>query len=506
MIIVGTPMGDIEILRLISPQIGSRGFRSGQAAIEQAVLAGRKAILLDVRAAKSLRAPDIARLVELAATALPRAQLSLINVPTRLMSVLQDAAIDQIVPVYRTLERAIEAPTVRSALLARTPAIVLSAGKGSRMSPLTQRTPKPMLEIMGRPVLEHILAHLRSHGVRNVFLNPGHLGPQIPAHFEAGDRCGQSIFYANEGFWREGRWMGRPIGSASTLGRLAQDHSCLRADTIVMCGDALVDIDFAAMMACHREADADITMAALNVPKRAVGKYGIIGAAPCGRVSEFQEKPHPTVACSTLANTGIYIVSPRVAQYLSTEDGFDIAQDLLPAILKSGGRIQAFREAFRWVDIGCGRDYMAAWSQAFAGTVPMQPADAVELRPGLWAHPSAAISRLRDVEGPAFLAAGVRVEAGASLRGPVVLGQGCLVEKGAFVRNSILMPETRAQRGALVDGVIASGGWAVSHAFADGSDQPRDPIENVTHRQSQAAPAWSLTEHTSTVAELQKAG
>ncbi|MEM6276542.1 MAG: NDP-sugar synthase [Pseudomonadota bacterium] len=506
MITVGTPMGDIEVLRLIGPKIGSQGFRTGRAAIEQAVAAGRKAILLDLRAAQSLREPDLARLVELAALALPRSQLSLINVPARLRSALQDAAIDQIVPVFSTMERALEAPAIRRALLARTPAIVLSGGKGSRMSPLTQQTPKPMLEIMGRPVLEHILSHLGSFGVQSVFLNPGHLGPQIPAHFEAGERSGQAIFYANEGFWRGGRWVGQPVGSASTLGRLAQDHNCLRTDTIVMCGDALVDVDFAAMMACHRDADADVTIAALNVPKHAVEKYGILRAETCGRVSQFQEKPRPEVACSTLANTGIYILSPRVAAHLSKADGFDIAQDLLPSVLQAGGLVQAFRDRFRWVDIGCGRDYMAAWSQALAGTVPMQQPDAEEVRPGLWVHPSASIGRLRDIEGPAFVSAGAHVESGASLRGPVVLGADSLVEKGAFVRNSILTAGTHALRGALVDGVIASGGWAVSHAFADGSDQPRDPIDHVTHGPARAVSGWGRPDDLAALTDLRKVG
>ncbi|MEM1374120.1 MAG: NDP-sugar synthase [Pseudomonadota bacterium] len=413
---------------------------------------------------------------------------------------------DQIVPVYPTVKRAIEAPHIRRALLARTPAIVLSAGKGSRMSPLTQQLPKPMLDIMGRPVLEHILAHLASFGVKNVFLNPGHLGPQITEHFGAGDGVDQSVFYANEGFWREGRWIGRPMGSASTLGRLTHDHNCLRADTIVMCGDALVDVDFAAMMACHREADADVTIAALHVSKHSVEKYGIIEANESGHVRTFQEKPHPEKARSTLANTGIYIVSPRVAAYLSSADGLDIAQDLLPAVLRAKGRVQAFQQPFRWVDIGCGRDYMAAWTRAFEGTAPVVASDAEEIRPGLWVHPSATVARPSDIRGPAYLGAGACVEGGASIRGPVVVGQGSTVEDGAFLRNAILMPATRASSGALLDGVIASGSWAVSHAFADGSEQPRDPVEYVTHIGARVAPDWAMRDDLPSPANLQKAG
>lgn len=451
------PEGDVAMLRLETARIGARGYKTGSALIEAALEQGARAILLDMTIASTLRASDIALLVELAAQALPMARLSLVNVNPGLLAALRDRSVDQVISVYATRERALAAPHVKSGLLANTPAVVLSAGKGSRMAPMTQLAPKPMLDIMGKPILEHILCHLRGFGIRNVVLNPGHLGPQIPEHFGSGRKTQQTLFYINEGKRRSGRWVAEPVGSASTLARWAQDHNGLLSDTIVMCGDALVDVDLPAMMACHRENDADVTIAAQRVPEDQVHKYGVMVADNVGKILQFQEKPDLGEALSTLANTGIYILSPRIVAHLNERDGADIACHLLPEVLAHGGRLQVFEEPFQWVDVGCGRDYMAAWQAALSGKIRNLTCGAEELKPGVWVEPEAKVARLADIEGPVYIAAGARIERGAALRGPVVVGANSIVENGAFLRNSILCKDTRAMQGALVDGAIASG-------------------------------------------------
>ncbi|MEM9349209.1 MAG: NDP-sugar synthase [Pseudomonadota bacterium] len=484
MISVLAPVGDVAMLRLEGRKLGGLGFESALAAVQGALATGARAILLDVASARTLRASDIARLMELSAAALPLARLALVNAQPSLISLARDHAIDQVLPIYATLERALAAQEVRACLLSKTPAVVLCAGKGTRMAPLTQMRPKPMLDIMGRPILEHILRHLRSFGIRDVVLNPGHLGPQITQHFGPGHGLHQSIQYLNEGRRREARWVAAPLGSAATLARWVEENNGLASDTVVMCGDALVDVDLAAMMACHRERGADITIAAQNVRPDQVGKYGILVADDAGRVSHFQEKPRRDEARSTLANTGIYIVSPRVAEHLSRREGADIAGDLLPAILASGGKLQVFDQPFQWVDIGNGRDYVAAWRAALAGKVNGLWPDALEPMAGVWAHPSAEVARLSDIEGPAYIGPGARVARGASLQGPVVMGRGAIAEKGSLLRDSIIMAHTRAGAGAWVDGMIAGPAWAVAHAYADGSNQPWDPLDGVSSTQA----------------------
>lgn len=480
MISVLPPLGDIALLRLDKGHLGSRGFQAGLRAVNAALAQGRTAILLDVCTVRTLRASDMARVVELASMALPAARLALVNAAPSLITSLRDYAIDEIVPVFASMERALKAPEIRRGLLAHVQAVVLCAGKGTRIAPLTQIRPKPMLDIMGRPILEHILSHLKSFGVRDVVLNPGHLGPQITHHFGQGHRLGQSIFYLNEGRQRNERWVAAPLGSASTLARWKDNHNGMARDTIVICGDALTNIDLAAMVAHHRRKDADITLAAVNVAPRDTGKYGIMVTDPSGQILEFQEKPAPSAARSTLANAGIYVMSPRVAQHLDVGDGADIATDLLPAILASGGRLESFQAPFEWIDIGCGRDYAAAWQMALDGALPWLAPDAERIAPSIWAHPTAQIGRLADIEGPAFISAGAQVAKGASLRGPVVLGAGAVAEPRSYLRNAILMEGTRAAMSALIDGMIAHGRWAVAHAFADGSPQSWEPLEGVS--------------------------
>ncbi|MEL6700148.1 MAG: sugar phosphate nucleotidyltransferase [Pseudomonadota bacterium] len=441
--------------------------------------AGQRGMLIDVARLTHVTAETLVRLVDVAAHGMPDLRVGLVGAGPRLFEVLRDAGLEPVLPVFTTRARALAHPIFRALQLAGCDAVVLCAGQGSRVAPLTTMQPKPMLDLLGRPVLEHILRHLAGFGVSRVVLNPGHLGPQIPAHFSAGLNGTPDIFYVNEGCVTPQGWHASPVGSASTLATLAHSHNLLDRDTIVMCGDAVVDIDLADMMATHRASGAAVTIAAQTVAPDAVEKYGIMVTDPEGRITQFQEKPARAEAQSRLANAGIYILSPAIRPLLEDRAGLDIAGDLLPRVAAAGLTMAAYSATFAWTDIGCGRDYARAVFAGLSDGVPgLEPG--VELRgDGLWAHPSARVARGADISGPVYIAAGASVAAGARVVGPCAILAGSEVAAGAFVSRSILMPGTQAGSDAWVDGMIAAPDWAVAHAHADGSAQPTAPIDGV---------------------------
>jgi len=189
-------------------------------------------------------------------------------------------------------------------------AMVLAAGKGTRVQPLTYDVPKPMIPLVRKPVLESIIELLRSHGVDQLVINTSHLAPAIEAYFRDGAAWGVEIAYSFEGHIETGQIRAEALGSAGGMKRI-QEFSGFFDDTfVVLCGDALIDLDISAAVGLHKANRALATIVMKDVPREEVHKYGVVQTAPDGRILQFQEKPAPEQAVSTTINTGIYIFEP----------------------------------------------------------------------------------------------------------------------------------------------------------------------------------------------------
>lgn len=440
---------------------------------------GRRGILLDHGKVSRVSMAGLGALIELVARH-PQIDFGCCALPGTMQAALKKSGLDRGLHLYDSVEAACEDPRFRVRSLRGVRAVLLCAGKGSRVAPLTEVVPKPMLDVAGRPALQHIMDHLGRFGVREVILNPGHLGPQIIDHIRANPDPDRGVFFAKEGRGGARNWQSDPIGSASTLRRLHRDHAAFSEDVIVLCGDALIDLDMTQMMRAHRRCGADVTIAALPVPAEEVHKYGMIETGPEGVVHRFVEKPGPGVTDSRLANTGIYIFRPEVFDLLPDTTGLDIACDLLPAVMRAGGTVQVHAAPFSWIDIGCGRDYARAVQLALSGAVPGLVPTGREIRPGVWAAEGAEVSSRARITGPCHIGAGARVAAGATLEGVCSIGAGAVIEARSLLRDSIVMPQTRVGPGAWAEGMILHGDWAVAHARADGTAQSRLPLDGVS--------------------------
>ena len=371
--------------------------------------------------------------------------------------------------------------TSKNAVLTGTKAVILCAGTGTRMSPMSSQFPKPMLDVLGKPVLERLIDHLGGIGIRDIVLNPGHLGHQIPDYFNVATQQSARIEYFPEGNWNGADWVANPIGSASTLVQLRRTYHAISDDVVVLCGDALTDIDIRAMMHQHRSSGAKITVAAKTVPDELVSRYGIIVAQADNQITSFQEKPPIEQALSNLANVGIYIISSDCLDLLPTENDQDIAQDLLARALERGTKMDVFNADFQWHDMGCGKDYFDVVTGCLTNAAPMSPACGVQLRPGLWVHETASVSNNAEISGDCYIGAGSQIAATARIQGPSVIGANCIVDDHALVRNSIVLEQTHVGRGTALSDVIASGSWAAKHRMATNKNAPKDWIPGLSH-------------------------
>ena len=319
-------------------------------------------------------------------------------------------------------------------------AVVMAGGEGSRLRPLTSRQPKPLDPVVGRPIMEHILLHLRRHQMRDVVATVQYLGSSIRNYFGDGSEQGVALTYSVED---------SPLGTAGSV-MLARQF--LTDTFVVISGDALTDIDLAAAARFHRERKSLATIVLKPVPNPL--EYGVVVVDEGGAVQRFIEKPSWGEVISDLANTGIYILDPAVFDFFRAGDVTDWSGDVFPKLLKEGERVFGWVASGYWEDVGSHAAYMKANFDCMEGRVKVQiPGQRVG--EAIWIHEDAEVSPSARVDGPALICAGAKVRAGAWVNGPCVVGPFTTIDRGAKVSNSIAwdhsyIGENSRLRGAVV--------------------------------------------------------
>src|SRR5918998_740977 len=301
-------------------------------------------------------------------------------------------------------------------------AVVLAAGRGPRLSPLTGELPKPMAPVADIPVIEHIFLLLAAHGVREVRVNVHYLADVLlEAYGEESTMSGMSVRLSRE----EGL-----LGSAGGAKRLAADVD----DTfVVISGDALTDVDVGELVAFHKEKGALATMALRRVHDTA--GFGVVEIDAEGDILGFQEKPDPKEAISTLANTGIYVLEPRALDYIPEATFFDFAKDVFPKFLERAERFVGYQGDFYWSDIGTLEAYRQAQYDVLSGRVRVRiPGE--RRGESLWVGEDAQIHPSAAIEGHIVVGRDAVIGRGVSLSGDVTVGTDCWIRPNATIKRS----------------------------------------------------------------------
>lgn len=336
-------------------------------------------------------------------------------------------------------------------------AMILAAGKGTRVRPITYTIPKPMIPILQKPVMEFLLELLRRHGFDQIMVNVSHLAEEIENYFRDGQRFGVQIAYSFEGkIDDDGKLEGEAIGSAGGMRRI-QDFSPFFDDTfVVLCGDALIDLDLTAAVKWHKARGAIATIITKSVPKEEVSSYGVVVTDEEGRVKAFQEKPSTEEALSTNINTGIYIFEPEVFNYIPSDVEYDIGSQLFPKLVEIKAPFYAIPMDFEWVDIGKVPDYWRAIRGVLLGEIKNVQIPGHEVAPGIYTGLNVAVNWDKvDITGPVYIGGMTRIEDGAKIVGPAMIGPNCWICSGATVENSVIFEWSRLGPGVrLVDKLV----------------------------------------------------
>ncbi|MBR8838686.1 MAG: NDP-sugar synthase [Stigonema ocellatum SAG 48.90 = DSM 106950] len=335
-------------------------------------------------------------------------------------------------------------------------AMILAAGKGTRVRPITYTMPKPMMPILQKPVMEFLLELLRQHGFDQIMVNVSHLAEEIEGYFRDGQRFGVQIAYSFEGRIVDGTLVGEAVGSAGGMRRI-QDFLPFFDDTfVVLCGDALIDLDLTAAVKWHKAKGSIATIVMKSVPREEVSSYGVVVTDDDGRIKAFQEKPKVEEALSTNINTGIYIFEPEVLDYIPSGVEYDIGSQLFPKLVEMDAPFYAIPMDFEWVDIGKVPDYWRAIRGVLSGEIKNVQIPGHQVAPGIYTGLNVAVNLDKvDITGPVYIGGMTRIEDGAKIVGPAMIGPNCWICSGAMVDNSVIFEWSRLGPGvSLVDKLV----------------------------------------------------
>jgi mannose-1-phosphate guanylyltransferase len=328
--------------------------------------------------------------------------------------------------------------------------MILAAGLGTRLRPITYGMPKPMVPVLNRPVMEHAARLLARHGFDEAIANLHWFPELIRAHFGDGSDFGLRLTYSHED-----RLLGTAGGVRNVAGFLGDSF-------LVVAGDALTDIDFSAMREFHESHDGLATMATKRVAD--TDQFGVVIADGDGRIQGFQEKPDPAEALSDLANTCIYMFRAEVFDYFpapgtSNDAGSDDppefadwAKDVFPALLDADVPFYSHEIEAYWNDIGNLDELRQGNLDALRGAVEVEPG-APQVEKGVRA---ASPLEGAEVTAPVLIGAGVEIGADVRIEGPAIVGDGCRIGDGAHIRDSILLEGTELPAGGVLIGAIAA--------------------------------------------------
>jgi mannose-1-phosphate guanylyltransferase len=315
-------------------------------------------------------------------------------------------------------------------------AMVMAAGLGTRLRPITYEIPKPMVPVANRPIMEHILALLARHGLDRVIANLHWFPDTIRDRFGDGSSLGIELTYSYE------------EALLGTAGGVRNVREYFGSDPcLVMAADALTDVDLAALAEAHRANDGIATLAVKRVQN--VSEYGVIVTGSDGRVQGFQEKPDPAEALSDLANCMIYVLEPEVFDYFPDKVEVDFALDVFPVLLEHDVPFFVHITDGYWNDVGSLPEYLQGNLDVLASAVDVEPAgEVVEGDADLNAGDP-------GINGRVLVGDGAEIDPAARIDGPAVIGPGARIGPGAMVKESVLLPDAEIPAESLLAGSIA---------------------------------------------------
>jgi mannose-1-phosphate guanylyltransferase len=332
--------------------------------------------------------------------------------------------------------------------------MVLCAGFGTRLRPLTDRVPKPLVPLCGVPLLRYNFALLKNAGVREIVINTHHLGATM-------ERGAQAIASELDLDLQVSREEKQILG---TGGGVRRAQAMLGAGTfILMNGDMIFDLDLAAALEAHRKGGAAATMVLAPYPRGATyGAVEVDAQMNVRRVAGRGAQPDPSL--SKLHFTGVHVLEPELVARLPAEGESDINRTAYVRAIHDGARVHGFLQHGYWGDLGAPRSLLRAHLDVLEKRIPLErfrpeadPFDGCEERAkGVFVHPTAQVEA--PLTAPVLIQAGAAVAPGAVIGSGVTIGANARIDAGAHLERAVVWERTHVAAGErLVEQIAAPG-------------------------------------------------
>jgi mannose-1-phosphate guanylyltransferase/mannose-1-phosphate guanylyltransferase/phosphomannomutase len=330
-------------------------------------------------------------------------------------------------------------------------AMVLAAGLGTRLKPITFGIPKPMVPVIDRPCMAHLLTLVSKHGFTGAVANLHYFPDTIRDYFGDGSAFGVDLEYNFEP-----ELLGTAGGVRAVKDTLTEDGEPF----LIISGDALTDVDLTKLIERHKSHGGVATLTVKRVDD--TREYGVVLHDSDGRITGFQEKPDPEEALSDLGNCGIYVFSPEIFDYFPESEFVDWANDVFPVLLENDVPFYIHEISEYWNDVGSLRELREGTFDALTGELDL----GIEGTGGsevVHTSTPGALDKAELVEGPVWIGQGVTIGDGVRLQGPVVIGDNATIGAGAAIRDTIVFPGGEVPGNTITVGAILGQGDIASN-------------------------------------------
>lgn len=320
-------------------------------------------------------------------------------------------------------------------------AVIMAGGFGTRIHPLTINLPKPMIPLVNRPIMLHIIDLLKKHGITELILVLYHQPMTIKNFFGDGSEFGVRITYVT------------PLQDFGTAGAVKAAAKYLNERFLIISGDLLTDFDLGQVLKFHadNQAQATITLTSVKDPLQ----FGVVITDKQGRITKFLEKPGWSEVFSDTINTGIYVLEPEVLDLIPPGENRDWSKDIFPRMLEEGAPLFGCNLSGYWADIGNTDSYLEACGDIFQGRIKVQTSErsSSETRIYHGADTQVAKSDESRFEGMVVLGDNTRILGRARLKN-CVLGRNCIIEDGVELQDAILWDNVNVKKRSRIHGAV----------------------------------------------------
>lgn len=318
-------------------------------------------------------------------------------------------------------------------------AIIMAGGEGTRLRPLTCNKPKPMVNVMGIPIMEYIIKLLKNYGITEIGVTLHYLPNEVSEYFNDGSNFGVEIEYFVE------------KDALGTAGGVKAAENFLNEEFIVISGDALTDLDILETLTFHKNQKSLATIVLCEVENPI--EYGVVLTNKYGKIEKFVEKPDWKEVISKNVNTGIYVFDPKILSFIPENEFYDFGKDLFPKLIENNENIFGFSTDSYWCDIGDINAYRKCHTDIFNDKVDLSLSgltertrlkeflnlkDNYDIEENIYIEENVIIEENVTFEGPVYIESGSKIFKGAKIGPETSIGKNTIVKSNASIKKSII--------------------------------------------------------------------